>query len=105
MFLFFSELTKAWNKELSKNREWNWPTKYSVICSDHFERHCFEDGPFLKAEMGIPVRQKFVLVKDAVPTRFTLPSQTVCSTVTLPTESSAEQITSPDYVSREREKE
>ena len=67
----FLVLANAWSKGVKWTRDaWDGPTIYSVLCSDHFNRECFEDGPFLRAQMGLATRQKFVLKKGAIPTIF-----------------------------------
>ncbi|XP_061888690.1 uncharacterized protein LOC133639415 [Entelurus aequoreus] len=62
-----------WNKEVKRTRlDWTTHTKYSVLCSEHFERSCFEEGPLRMAEMGISTR-RLVLKKGAKPTIFDRP--------------------------------
>lgn len=68
-------LATAWNREVKRTRaDWVTHTKHSVICSEHFERKCFEEGPMRRAEMGIPTARPLVLKKDAIPTIFKRPS-------------------------------
>ena len=43
-------------------------TKYSHLCSDHFEPDCYEDGPMLAASFGIETKRQRILKKTAVPT-------------------------------------
>lgn len=70
MFCFAGQ-SKAWTKEVKKNRaNWTGPTKCSVLCSEHFERTCFEEGPLRRQQMGIPTKRPLVLKKGAVPTIF-----------------------------------
>uniref|UniRef100_UPI00358DE6DC uncharacterized protein n=1 Tax=Myxine glutinosa TaxID=7769 RepID=UPI00358DE6DC len=46
------------------------PTSSSVLCSEHFERHCFNEIPQLKASLGFAVQHKRVLIPSAVPSIF-----------------------------------
>ncbi|XP_061880524.1 uncharacterized protein LOC133632229 isoform X3 [Entelurus aequoreus] len=58
-----------WNREVKRTRlDWTTHRKSSVLCSNHFERSCFEEGPLLRAEMGIATPRRLVLKKGAVPT-------------------------------------
>ncbi|XP_061759577.1 uncharacterized protein LOC133554611 isoform X4 [Nerophis ophidion] len=56
-------------EEMSSEHGWiGQYTKYSVLCSDHFERSSFEEGPLRRAEMGIATTCRLVLKKGAGPT-------------------------------------
>ncbi|XP_061907034.1 peroxynitrite isomerase THAP4-like [Entelurus aequoreus] len=75
LFLFPKDDGQAllWNKEVKRTRSnWRTHTKYSVLCSEHFERSCFEEGRMLMADMGISNR-RLVLKKGAKPTIFNKP--------------------------------
>ena len=68
------EKSKAWTKAVKRTRmDWKDPTKCSVLCSEHFSHDCFEQGPLLRAQMGIPTKRRLVLKNDAVPTIFHKP--------------------------------
>ncbi|XP_061898569.1 uncharacterized protein LOC133646801 isoform X3 [Entelurus aequoreus] len=63
-----------WNKEVKRTRlDWTTHTKYSVLCSEHFEQSCFEEGPLQRAAMGIATTRRLVLKKGAKPTIFNRP--------------------------------
>ncbi|XP_061836199.1 uncharacterized protein [Nerophis lumbriciformis] len=76
LFTFPKDDSQAllWNREVKRTRlDWTTHTKYSVLCSDHFERSCFEEGPLRRIEMGIATARRLVLKKGAGPTIFIRP--------------------------------
>ncbi|XP_061911106.1 THAP domain-containing protein 10-like [Entelurus aequoreus] len=76
LFLFPKDGGQAllWNKEVKRKRlDWTTHTKYSALCSEHFERSCFEEGPLQRAAMGIATTRRLVLKKGAKPTIFNRP--------------------------------
>ncbi|XP_043988994.1 zinc finger protein 644a isoform X1 [Gambusia affinis] len=72
------ELLSKWVKEVRRTREHWKPTPTSVLCSEHFELHCFDFVPVLKESLGYSVQHKRVLLPTAVPTVF--PSGTAGAT-------------------------
>ena len=68
------ELRKKWIKQVQRTRaKWSGPgSEGAVLCSDHFERECFEPSSLLAQSMGI--KKKLLLKPDAVPTIFKKPS-------------------------------
>ena len=69
-----ADLSKAWNHAVRKTRaDWTQHTPHSHLCSEHFERSCFEEGPLLRVAMGIATKCPLVLKKGAVPTVFKKP--------------------------------
>ncbi|XP_061750047.1 involucrin-like [Nerophis ophidion] len=86
-----------WNREVKRTRlDWTTHTKYSVLCSNHFERSCFEEGPLLRAEMGIATTRPLVLKKGAGPTIFNIPRPGISGSVTV-SAPSASASTSSDH--------
>nr|XP_061837099.1 zinc finger protein 845-like [Nerophis lumbriciformis] len=86
LFLFPKDDSQAllWNREVKRTRLcWTTHTKYSVLCSEHFERWCFEEGPLRRAEMGIATTRRLVLKKGAVPTIFNRPRPGISGSVTV----------------------
>ncbi|XP_061916772.1 THAP domain-containing protein 10-like isoform X1 [Entelurus aequoreus] len=76
LFLFPKDGGQAllWNKEVKRTRlDWTTHTKYSVLCSEHFEQSCFEEGPLQRAAMDIATTRRLVLKKGAKPTIFNRP--------------------------------
>ncbi|KAK5888687.1 hypothetical protein CesoFtcFv8_014753 [Champsocephalus esox] len=70
MFLFpkDEDLSKAWAKQVQRTRkDWE-PTKYSVLCSEHFTRDSFDESALLRAQMGIATKRTLILKKGAIPT-------------------------------------
>ena len=66
-------LRAQWTKQVQRTRaEWA-PTKYSVLCSDHFKADCFEIGPSIAFQLGIKRTRK--LKPGAVPSIFVRPSR------------------------------
>lgn len=73
MFLFPTDerRAKAWAKKVKQTRAgWKTHTKYSVLCSEHFERSCFEEGPLSRVEMGIKTKRPLVLKPGVLSTIF-----------------------------------
>ena len=63
------KLTRA-VKQQRKN--WDSPSKYSLLCSKHFEVDCFvTEGSCYRDEVGLPTKKR--LKPDAVPTIFPRP--------------------------------
>ncbi|XP_061880625.1 THAP domain-containing protein 10-like [Entelurus aequoreus] len=99
LFAFPKDDSQAlrWNREVKRTRlDWTTHTKYSVLCSNHFERSCFEEGPLLRAEMGIATPRRLVLKKGAVPTIFNRPWPDISGSVTV-SAPSASASTSSDH--------
>ncbi|XP_061750011.1 uncharacterized protein LOC133549001 isoform X8 [Nerophis ophidion] len=99
LFSFPKDYSQAllWNREVKRTRlDWTTHTKYSVLCSDHFERSCFEEGPLLRAEMGIATLRPLVLKKGAGPTIFNIPRPGISGSVTV-SAPSASTSTSSDH--------
>ncbi|KAM4592420.1 uncharacterized protein PAE49_012511 [Odontesthes bonariensis] len=66
--------SKAWSDGVKKIRaDWMEPTKYSVLCSEHFTRDCFEEGPLMRAALGIDTKRPLQLKKGVVPSIFPKP--------------------------------
>ena len=61
-------MKRKWAEHVRRTRDKWEPTKYSVLCSKHFENHCFE--PFSKIPASLGLKAKPLLKKDAVPTIF-----------------------------------
>ncbi|XP_061750024.1 zinc finger protein 37 homolog isoform X20 [Nerophis ophidion] len=86
-----------WNREVKRTRlDWTTHTKYSMLCSDHFEKSCFEEGPLLRAQMGIATPRRLVLKKGAGPTIFNIPRPGISGSVTV-SAPSASASTSSDH--------
>ncbi|XP_061890082.1 zinc finger protein 37-like [Entelurus aequoreus] len=86
LFTFPKDDSQAllWNREVKRTRlDWTTHTKYSVLCSDHFERSCFEEGPLRRVEMGIATARPLVLKKGARPTIFNGPRPGISGRVTV----------------------
>uniref|UniRef100_UPI00358F5049 uncharacterized protein n=1 Tax=Myxine glutinosa TaxID=7769 RepID=UPI00358F5049 len=64
------KLRDIWTKQVQRTRAKWMPTSSSVLCSEHFERHCFNEIPQLKASLGFAVQHKRVLIPSAVPSIF-----------------------------------
>uniref|UniRef100_A0A3B5LP33 THAP-type domain-containing protein n=1 Tax=Xiphophorus couchianus TaxID=32473 RepID=A0A3B5LP33_9TELE len=64
------ELLSKWVREVRRTRELWKPSPTSVLCSEHFELHCFDFVPVLKESLGYSVQHKRVLLPTAVPTVF-----------------------------------
>ena len=58
---------RAWTIRVSK-KDFR-PTKYSVLCSDHFEPQCFETPPSVYESLGL--KRNLRLKEDAIPSIFT----------------------------------
>jgi hypothetical protein len=84
--------------------DWTGATKYSALCSEHFEKHCFEEGPLRRAELGIPTKRPFVLKKDAIPTIFNRPGTSTGSTTEQKSTSTGGQTGRSAYTKRERKR-
>lgn len=71
------KLRAAWTKAVKVTKDgWEGPTKYSVLCSDHFRADSFdqETSDFalgMMADVGIPYRRSRRLRDTAIPTLFT----------------------------------
>ena len=58
-------LKKKWIAQVKRTRDkWSGPTAHSVLCCNHFDQDCFEEG----FELGIKKRRK--LKENAIPTIF-----------------------------------
>ena len=66
------ELRDKWIRAVKRQRSnWDGPSKYSLLCSKHFEPNCFKtEGSRYRDEVGIPAKKR--LKPDAVPTIFPL---------------------------------
>lgn len=63
-------VAQTWTLAVKKTRKGWQPTSTSVLCSVHFTKESFEEGPLLRAELGIPTKRPRVLKKEATPTIF-----------------------------------
>ena len=62
-------LKKEWAKQIQRTRDsWKGPTKYSVVCSEHFSDDCFMEDYKLHHSFGMDRVRK--LKDTAVPTIF-----------------------------------
>lgn len=60
-------LKKRWTDQVKRTRSnWTWPSKNSVVCSEHFTKDCFDNANDLYKSFGIKKRLK----EGAVPTVF-----------------------------------
>ena len=73
MFPKKESLRKKWADEVRRTREKWEPTEHSVLCSKHFEAHCFEQCTKLSETVGMVKKIKPQLKADAVPTLFEKP--------------------------------
>ena len=65
-------LRAQWNKQVQRTRaDWRDATNYSVLCSEHFTKDCFEQGSVMASQFGIQKRRR--LKPNAVPTIFNRP--------------------------------
>ena len=65
-------LRALWNKQVQRTRaDWRDATDYSVLCSEHFTKDCFEQGSVMASQFGIQKRRR--LKPDAVLTIFIPP--------------------------------
>lgn len=62
-------LRKLWVDKVKRYREKWEPTKYSVLCSQHFEQDCFMPDSILSQSLGLG-KKRICLKPDAVPTLF-----------------------------------
>lgn len=70
IYFISTDLSKAWAKQVQRTRkDWE-PTKYSVLCSEHFTRDSFDESALLRAQMGIATKRTLILKKGAIPTVF-----------------------------------
>lgn len=60
------ELRDQWTKQVQRTRGSWVPTASSVLCSEHFPAHCFEEAPGLKEAFGLKVRYRRVIKPTAV---------------------------------------
>ncbi len=74
LFLFPKEptLRKKWAAQVRRTRDKWEPTDSSVVCSKHFEDHCFEQDNKIALAMGLNKR-KPRLMPNALPTLFEKP--------------------------------
>ncbi|KAK3094853.1 hypothetical protein FSP39_007090 [Pinctada imbricata] len=62
-------ILNQWNSFVkTKSKNWHGPTKYSVLCSDHFDESCYPDEYKIRKSMGFPPLKKKRLKENAVPT-------------------------------------
>ena len=62
-------LRLQWIQQVQRTRkDFNGPMEFSVVCSKHFTRDCFEVDPILAEKFGIEIKAS--LKPDAVPTVF-----------------------------------
>ena len=67
-------MRKKWADQVKRTRDkWDGPTDHSVLCSSHFEEHCFEADMKLAESLGVESKKKPRLKPDAVPTLFQRP--------------------------------
>lgn len=67
-------LCKRWTDQVKRTRaQWE-PTEHSVLCSLHFEMHCFETDCIISQSPGFS-RRKMRLKVDAIPTIFRRPKK------------------------------
>lgn len=77
LFLFPKDpqMRKKWADQVKRTRDkWDGPTDHSVLCSCHFEEHCFEAEMRLAESLGVEYKKKSRLKSDAVPTIFPRPA-------------------------------
>ena len=68
-------MRKKWADQVKRTRDkWDGPTDHSVLCSCHFEEHCFEAEVRLAESLGVDSKKKPRLKADAVPTLFQRPA-------------------------------
>ena len=66
-------LRTQWNKQVQRTRaNWRNATDYSVLCSKHFTKDCFEQGSVMASQFGIQKKRR--LKPDAIPTIFNRPA-------------------------------
>ena len=78
LFLFPKDpqMRKKWADQVKRTRnKWDGPTDHSVLCSCHFEEHCFEADMKLAQSFGVEGKKKPRLKPDAVPTLFQRPKR------------------------------
>ena len=47
-------LRAQWTKEVQRTRaDWQGPSDYSVLCSNHFTNDCFEEDTIIAGRIGI----------------------------------------------------
>ena len=74
-------LRAQWTKEVQRTRaDWQGPSDYSVLCSNHFTNDCFEEDTIIAARFGIEKRRR--LKPKAIPTVFHRQSSTQALQVT-----------------------
>ena len=62
-------LRMQWTREVQRTRaNWQGPSDYSVLCSDHFTNDCYEEDTTIAARFGIGKRRR--LKPNAIPTVF-----------------------------------
>ena len=66
-------LQLQWARQVQRtHKDFKGPTEFSVVCSKHFTRDCFEVNPVLAEKFGIEIKAN--LKPDAVPTVFPRPA-------------------------------
>ena len=85
MFPKQQEIYRKWEKQVQRTRA-KWIAKpTSELCSDHFEKECFDLKPILMREMGLSPKCPLRLNKGAIPSIFPRPvSVTLKSTTATP---------------------
>ena len=76
LFLFPKDpqMRKKWADQVNRTKDkWDGPSDQSVLCSSHFEEHCFEADMKLAESLGVESKKKPRLKSDAVPTLFRRP--------------------------------
>ena len=74
-FLRDPAIRAQWTKEVQRTRaNWQGPSDYSVLCSNHFTNDCFEEDTIIDARFGIEKQRH--LKPKAIPTVFHRQSST-----------------------------
>ena len=67
-------MRKNWADQVKRTRDkWDGLTNPSVLCSCHFEEHCFEAEMRLAESLVVEYKKKLRLISGAVPTIFPRP--------------------------------
>ena len=99
------ELAKRWSSQVKKTRaDWTKHSKHSVICSNHLEADCFEQGPLLAAAFGLETKRRRILKPDAVPTVFAKPTPSPTPSTTTSVPSVAATTPRSAYIKRDRKR-
>jgi len=65
------ELREKWASQVRRTRaDWGGPTPYSFLCSEHFEKECFDSAVSVKESLGFGARNIRNLISTAIPTIF-----------------------------------